>query len=118
MSSDAGAAASRTTLPAGAQPPFFVGVDLGGTNIKLGVVDDAGRRLSCVGIATEVGRGPADAVTRMAAAIGQAIDAGTAPRPGGRGRLGRARRSGRELGAAADAGEPARLVRIFRFATG
>jgi hypothetical protein len=25
-----------------AQPPFFVGVDVGGTNIKLGVVDDQG----------------------------------------------------------------------------
>ena len=25
-----------------AQPPFFVGVDIGGTNVKLGVVDDLG----------------------------------------------------------------------------
>ena len=26
-----------------AKPPFFVGIDLGGTNIKVGVVDDRGQ---------------------------------------------------------------------------
>ena len=32
---------SRQFVPvAQARPPFFVGIDLGGTNIKLGVVDD------------------------------------------------------------------------------
>ena len=32
-----------------AQAPIFVGVDLGGTNIKIGVVDDRGRTLLLVG---------------------------------------------------------------------
>jgi predicted NBD/HSP70 family sugar kinase len=28
------------------QAPFFVGIDVGGTNIKFGLVDDAGRTLA------------------------------------------------------------------------
>ena len=31
-----------------AREPFFVGIDLGGTNTKVGVVDDIGRTLSRV----------------------------------------------------------------------
>ena len=38
-----------------AQGPFFVGVDLGGTNIKVGVVDDLGRPLSYLTIPTDDG---------------------------------------------------------------
>ena len=57
---------SRQFLPlAQAKPPFFVGVDVGGTNIKFGVVDDEGHPLSWLSIATEVERGPQDAVGRM-----------------------------------------------------
>ena len=41
-----------------ATPPFFVGIDLGGTNIKFGVVDDLGRPLSWLSIPTEVAAGP------------------------------------------------------------
>ena len=41
-----------------ARPPFFVGVDLGGTSIKVGVVDDLGRPLSWLSIATEAEKGP------------------------------------------------------------
>ena len=48
-----------------AQRPLFVGLDLGGTNIKLGVVDDRGRTLSYQTIRTEVERGPDDAARRM-----------------------------------------------------
>ena len=55
-----------------AQPPFFVGLDLGGTNIKLGVVDDLGQTLSYLTIPTEVERGPDDAARRM----GEVIRAG------------------------------------------
>ncbi len=50
-----------------------MGVDVGGTNVKLGVVDDLGRPLSCVSIATDVSQGPDAAVRRMGAAVGQAI---------------------------------------------
>ncbi|MGD9126342.1 MAG: ROK family protein [Planctomycetia bacterium] len=54
-------------------PPYFVGVDLGGTNIKLGVVDDRGQPLSCLNIPTERERGPQDAMERTAKAIDQVI---------------------------------------------
>ena len=56
-----------------AKAPFFVGIDLGGTNIKMGVVDDLGRSLSWLSIPTEVERGPEDAARRMGAAVHQAI---------------------------------------------
>ena len=39
-------------------PPFFLGIDLGGTNIKSGVVDNLGRPLSKVSVSTEADRGP------------------------------------------------------------
>ncbi len=62
-----------------ARAPFFVGVDVGGTNIKVGVVDDDGHPLSWLSIATEVERGPDDGVRRMAGAIDRAVqDAGLA----------------------------------------
>jgi len=55
-----------------AKPPFFVGIDLGGTAVKIGVVDDLGRPLFWHSIATEVARGPEDAARRM----GEAVRAG------------------------------------------
>ena len=45
-------------MPVRYSPPFFLGIDLGGTNIKSGVVDNEGRSLSSVSIATEADRGP------------------------------------------------------------
>ena len=54
-----------------AQPPFFAGVDLGGTNIKLGVVDDRGQTLARSAIPTEVPDGPQAAIERVAAALEQ-----------------------------------------------
>lgn len=44
--------------------PLFLGIDVGGTNIKLGVVDDAGRVLGKTHLETAEERGPADAVAR------------------------------------------------------
>jgi glucokinase len=65
---------NRQFLPlAQARAPYYVGVDVGGTNIKVGVVDDEGRPLSWLSIATQPERGPQDAVNRMAAAVDQAI---------------------------------------------
>ncbi|MBA4019874.1 MAG: glucokinase [Pirellula sp.] len=60
-----------------AQEPFFVGVDLGGTNVKAGVVDDLGRPMSWLTLPTNSSAGPEDAVRRMGLAVKQAtIDAG------------------------------------------
>lgn len=58
-----------------AQPPFFVGVDVGGTNIKIGLVDDQGRTLSNHSIRTLVDRGPEDASERMGQATREVIAA-------------------------------------------
>jgi glucokinase len=55
-----------------AQPPFFAGIDLGGTNIKVGLVDDLGRPLSWLSIPTESARGPEDASQRMGQAVQEA----------------------------------------------
>lgn len=63
-----------------AKAPFFVGVDLGGTNVKVGLVDDCGRPLSWLSVPTEADRGPEDATRRMAEAVGRAIrEAGVSP---------------------------------------
>lgn len=40
------------------KPPFYLGIDLGGTNIKAGVVDDTGAAVSHVSIETEADLGP------------------------------------------------------------
>jgi glucokinase len=67
---------SRQFVPlAQAQSPFFVGVDLGGTNIKIGVVDDLGRPMSWLSIRTEVDQGPQAAVDRMRLGVDQAVAA-------------------------------------------
>ena len=54
---------------AAARRPLFVGVDVGGTNIKIGIVCDQGKPVAYRSIATEEERGPADAASR----IGQAV---------------------------------------------
>jgi glucokinase len=56
-----------------ARPPFFVGVDLGGTSVKIGVVDDLGRTLSWLAVPTEPEKGPEDAAGRMGKAVRDAI---------------------------------------------
>jgi glucokinase len=38
--------------------PFYLGIDLGGTNIKAGVVDDSGKPVSQVSLLTEADKGP------------------------------------------------------------
>ncbi|MEN6451132.1 MAG: ROK family protein [Thermoguttaceae bacterium] len=63
-----------------ARTPLFVGIDLGGTNIKFGLVDDLGRPLARTSIPTEAARGPDDTARRMAAAVHRLIDdAGLTP---------------------------------------
>ena len=48
------------------QPPYFFGVDVGGTSIKLGVVDSSGTALAKTSIATEEEDGPERAMQRCA----------------------------------------------------
>jgi glucokinase len=56
-------------------PPtrYYVGVDVGGTSIKSGVVDDAGSPLSVVMLPTEAARGQEHGLAQIAEAIRQAV---------------------------------------------
>jgi glucokinase len=57
--------------------PFYLGIDLGGTNIKSGVVNDTGHPLSHVSVPTKAADGPMAGVERIVRAAEQAIaDAG------------------------------------------
>ena len=56
-----------------AVPPFYAGIDLGGTNIKCGVVDDQGRPLAYVATDSQIERGPEQGARRMADTVRQAI---------------------------------------------
>ena len=56
-----------------AEPPFFVGIDLGGTNIKSGVVDNQGRILGYAHLKSEVEGGPEAGAERMAEAAANAV---------------------------------------------
>ena len=63
----------RNFIPlAQAAPPLFAGIDLGGTNIKAGVVDDRGHPLSWHSVPTHVERGPDAGALAMADAVRQA----------------------------------------------
>ncbi len=55
------------------QAPYFVGLDVGGTSIKAGVVDDAGVPLSSVDLTTEAWRGQEFGLARMAEAARLAV---------------------------------------------
>lgn len=52
---------------------FFLGIDLGGTNIKSGVVDDRGRALSSISIPTEAERGADAGIENLARAGEEAL---------------------------------------------
>ncbi len=54
---------------------LYVGLDVGGTSMKAGVVDDAGRPLSAVSLPTEAQRGQAFGLERMCETIRQAVAA-------------------------------------------
>ena len=54
-----------------AAAPFFIGVDVGGTGIKIGLVDDRGQTLGWTRILTETEQGPDAAVERIASACRQ-----------------------------------------------
>ena len=52
------------------RPPFYLGIDLGGTNVKSGVVDDSGRPVSSESVETNAAAGP-DAGVRTLAEAGR-----------------------------------------------
>jgi glucokinase len=56
-------------------PPFYLGIDLGGTSIKSGVVDDQGRPLSWIRVETEAERGPEAGLDRLTEAGRRAVAA-------------------------------------------
>jgi len=56
------------------QKPFFVGVDVGGTNIKIGLVDATGQTLAYQSIRTEQDKGAEDACGRIADVVRQLVD--------------------------------------------
>jgi glucokinase len=62
------------------RPPYYVGIDVGGTNIKAGIVDDQGQSLSHVSIATEALRGPQQGLENIARAAEMAIAQSGVPR--------------------------------------
>lgn len=55
--------------------PLFVGLDVGGTAMKAGVVDDAGKSLGSVSLPTEAHRGQELGLERMCESIRQAVAA-------------------------------------------
>lgn len=54
--------------------PFFVGVDVGGTNVKAGVVSDQGKSLSHINVPTEARRGPEEGLKNIGRAVQIAVD--------------------------------------------
>ena len=55
--------------------PLFVGIDLGGTNIKAALVDDTGRMVAFHTEPTRVADGPEDAAARMGRSVGLLAEA-------------------------------------------
>ena len=61
---------ARRLVPlAAATPPWYAGIDLGGTNIKAALVDDGGRLVAFHTEPTHADRGPEDAAARMGLAV-------------------------------------------------
>jgi glucokinase len=58
-----------------ASGPLFVGLDVGGTSMKAGVVDDSGRALAAVSLPTEAHKGQAHGLARMCETIRDAVAA-------------------------------------------
>ena len=68
----------QTVIIADAERPFFAGVDVGGTNTKIGLLDNQGRTLSFRSITTDVERGAEDGCARMADTVRKLVAEGGA----------------------------------------
>jgi len=62
-------------MSAARRPPFYLGIDLGGTNVKSGVVDDDGQSYSSVSLKTRASLGPEVGLQTLAEAARQAVAA-------------------------------------------
>jgi glucokinase len=62
-------------MTAARRPPFYLGIDLGGTNVKSGVVDDDGQTYSSVSLKTRAALGPEEGLKTLAEAARQAVKA-------------------------------------------
>lgn len=62
-------------MSAARRPPYYLGIDLGGTNIKSGVVDDAGQSCSSVSMKTQAKLGPDVGLETLAEAARRAVKA-------------------------------------------
>jgi glucokinase len=61
-------------MSTGSSPPdYYVGIDVGGTNVKVGVVTSEGRSLSRVRVRTQAKKGPAAGIENIYAAVERAI---------------------------------------------
>jgi glucokinase len=58
----------------GHSPTYFVGVDVGGTNLKVGVVSDTGESLSHVSVPTHAEKGPKAGLDNICRTISRAVD--------------------------------------------
>jgi glucokinase len=63
----------RITSQSATRPPYFLGVDVGGTGIKIGLVDDDGTTLAYETLPTRESEGPTAAMRRVAAVLNQFI---------------------------------------------
>ena len=59
----------KTTLIADSSPPFYWGIDVGGTGIKLGLVDDNGHTVAFLKLPTRESEGPVAAMDQIRDAI-------------------------------------------------
>jgi glucokinase len=66
-------AKTSTDTTSTAEKPYYVGLDVGGTNIKIGIVDNAGQSLGYHSISTEQERGAEDACGRMGEVVRQLL---------------------------------------------
>lgn len=64
------------------QAPYFLGVDVGGTNIKIGLVDDLGQTLAFEEIETHEPDGPQQAVDRVAQCMQRLVEQAKVPSGG------------------------------------
>jgi glucokinase len=58
----------------GRRPPYYLGIDLGGTNIKAGVVDDEGNSISSVSVPTAADQGAEKGLQSLATAGKLAVE--------------------------------------------
>ncbi len=53
--------------------PYYIGIDIGGTNMKIGIVNKDGESLSLSSIPTEANRGPKDSLDRLFVTVEQSL---------------------------------------------